>query len=68
LGSKEGSNKWINFKISNYKTPKTPPWRSPTVSRRYCVSVTGLDEETIRECIGTQEEMDRKLDQLKMFE
>ena len=37
-------------------------------ARGYCVSTTGLDEEMIREYIRTQEEMDKKLDQLKMFE
>ncbi len=37
-------------------------------ARGYCVSTTGLDEETIREYIRTQEEMDKKLDQLKLFE
>ncbi len=37
-------------------------------ARGYCVSTTGLDEETIREYIRTQEEEDKKLDQLKLFE
>ena len=37
-------------------------------ARGYCVSETGLDEETIREYIRTRGEADKKLDQLKMFE
>jgi len=37
-------------------------------ARGYCVSPIGLDEETIREYVGSQEEADKKLDQLKMFE
>ncbi len=37
-------------------------------ARGYCVSTVGLDEETIREYVRTQEEADEKLDQLKMFE
>ena len=37
-------------------------------ARGYCVSTVGLDEETIRAYVGDQEEADKKLDQLKMFE
>lgn len=37
-------------------------------ARGYCVSTTGLDEDTIREYIRSQEEEDRKLDQLKLVE
>ncbi len=37
-------------------------------ARGYCVSTVGLDEETVREYVRTQEEADEKLDQLKMFE
>jgi putative transposase len=37
-------------------------------ARGYCVSTTGLDEETVREYIKSQEEEDKKLDQLKMFD
>jgi putative transposase len=37
-------------------------------ARGYCVSTVGLDEETIREYVQSQEEADSKLDQLKMFE
>ena len=37
-------------------------------ARGYCVSTIGLDEETIREYVQSQEEADKKLDQLKMFE
>jgi putative transposase len=36
--------------------------------RGYCVSTVGLDEETIRAYVRTQEEADKKLDQLKIFE
>jgi len=36
-------------------------------ARGYCVSTIGLNEETIREYIKRQEEEDKKLDQLKMF-
>ena len=32
------------------------------------VSTVGLDEETIREYVRSQEEADKKLDQLGMFE
>ena len=37
-------------------------------ARGYAVSTTGFDEETVREYIRSQEEEDRKLDQLKLFE
>lgn len=37
-------------------------------ARGYCVSTTGLDEEAVREYIKKQEEEDKKLDQLKMFD
>ena len=37
-------------------------------ARGYCVSTTGLNEEVIREYIKRQEEEDKKLDQLKMFD
>jgi putative transposase len=37
-------------------------------ARGYCVSTIGLDEEAIREYVRSQEEADKKLDQMKMFE
>ena len=37
-------------------------------ARGYCVSTVGLDEATIREYVRSQEEADKKLDQLKLFE
>jgi len=37
-------------------------------ARGYCVSTIGLDEQTIRAYVHNQEEADKKLDQLKMFE
>ena len=37
-------------------------------ARGYCVSTIGLDEETIREYIRSQEEADKKLDKLRIFE
>ena len=37
-------------------------------ARGYCVSTIGLDEKTIREYVRSQEEVDKKLDQLRMFE
>ncbi len=37
-------------------------------ARGYCVSTVGFDEETIREYVRSQEEADKKLDQLKIFE
>ena len=37
-------------------------------ARGYCVSTVGLDEATVREYVRSQEEADKKLDQLKMFE
>ena len=37
-------------------------------ARGYCVSTVGLDEETIRAYVRTQEEADKKLEQLKIFE
>ena len=37
-------------------------------ARGYCVSTVGLDEETIRAYVRTQEEADKRLDQLKIFE
>jgi putative transposase len=37
-------------------------------ARGYCVSTIGLNEETVREYVRNQEEADKKLDQLRMFE
>ncbi len=37
-------------------------------ARGYCVSTVGLDEKTIQEYIERQEEADKKLDQLRIFE
>ena len=37
-------------------------------ARGYCVSTIGLDDETVREYVKKQEEDDKKLDQLKMFD
>ena len=37
-------------------------------ARGYYVSTVGLDEEAIREYVRSQEEADKKLDQLKLFE
>jgi putative transposase len=37
-------------------------------ARGYWVSTTGMNEETVREYIKKQEERDKKLDQLSMFE
>ena len=37
-------------------------------ARGYCVSTIGLDDETVREYVKRQEDEDRKLDQLKMFD
>jgi putative transposase len=37
-------------------------------ARGYCVSTIGLDEKTIQEYIRAQEEADKKLDQLRMFD
>jgi putative transposase len=37
-------------------------------ARGYCVSTIGLDEETIREYVRSQEEADKKIDQLRIFE
>ena len=37
-------------------------------ARGYCVSTIGLDVEAIREYVRSQEEADKKLDQLRMFE
>jgi putative transposase len=37
-------------------------------ARGYYVSTVGLDEETIRAYVHSQEEADKKLDQLRMFE
>ncbi|MGD0230065.1 MAG: IS200/IS605 family transposase [Syntrophorhabdales bacterium] len=36
-------------------------------ARGYCVSTIGLDESAIREYIQTQEEADKKLDQMRLF-
>ena len=36
-------------------------------ARGYYVSTAGRDEETIRQYIRKQEEVDRKIDQLKLF-
>jgi putative transposase len=37
-------------------------------ARGYCVSTIGLDEDVVRDYIKRQEDEDKKLDQLKMFE
>ena len=37
-------------------------------ARGYCVSTIGLDEQAIRAYIQAQEETDRRLDQMKLFE
>jgi putative transposase len=37
-------------------------------ARGYFVSTAGMDEETVREYIKRQEDEDKKLDQLKMFD
>ena len=37
-------------------------------ARGYCVSTIGLDDETVCDYVRKQEEEDKKLDQLKMFE
>jgi hypothetical protein len=37
-------------------------------ARGYCVPTIGLDEEAIREYVRSQEEADKKSDQLRMFE
>ena len=37
-------------------------------ARGYYVTTTGLDEQTVRDYIREQEDEDKKLDQLKMFE
>ena len=37
-------------------------------ARGYCVSTVGLDEVMIREYIRTQEEQDKRFDQLRIFE
>jgi len=37
-------------------------------ARGYCVSTAGLDEAAIREYIRSQEEADKKLDQMRLFE
>ena len=37
-------------------------------ARGYCVSTVGLDEETIRAYVRSQEEADKKSDQLKLLE
>ena len=37
-------------------------------ARGYCVSTVGLDEETIRAYVRSQEEADKRLDQLRVLE
>ena len=72
--------KYAVAQVVGYMKGKSAMWVARTMGRSrnftgqsfwasgYCVSTTGLDEEMIREYIRTQEEMDKKLDQLKMFE
>ena len=36
-------------------------------ARGYCISTVGLDEAMIREYIRTQEEQDKRFDQLRIF-
>jgi putative transposase len=43
-------------------------WGQHFWARRYYVSTVGTDEETIREYIRQQEQEDRRLDQMTMFE
>jgi putative transposase len=43
-------------------------WGQHFWARGYYVSTVGTDEETIREYIRQQEQEDRRLDQMTMFE
>ena len=45
-----------------------PYWGNHFWARGYCVSTVGLDEEVIQDYIRGQEEADKKMDQLKIFE
>ena len=72
--------KYSVSQVVGYVKGKSAIWVSRAMGRRrnflgqnfwargYCVSTVGLDEETIREYVRSQEEADKKLDQLKLFE
>ncbi len=72
--------KYSVSQVVGYVKGKSAIWVSRTLGRNrnflgqnfwargYCVSTVGLDEETIREYVRSQEEADKKLDQLRMFE
>ena len=72
--------KYSVSQVVGYVKGKSAIWVSRTMGRNrnflgenfwargYCVSTVGLDEETIREYVRSQEEADKKLDQLKLFE
>ena len=72
--------KYSVSQVVGYVKGKSAIWIARTIGRNrnfpgqnfwargYCVSTVGLDEETIREYVRSQEEADKKLDQLAMFE
>ena len=71
--------KYAVAQVLGYLKGKSAIWIARTQGRRqnftgesfwargYAVSTTGFDAETIRDYIRSQEEEDRRLDQLKLF-
>ena len=72
--------KYAVAQVVGYLKGKSAIWIARTQGRRqnftgesfwargYAVSTTGFDAETIREYIRSQEEEDKRLDQLKLFD
>jgi putative transposase len=72
--------KYAVAQVIGYMKGKSAIWIARTCGRRknfigqnfwargYYVTTAGLDEETVRDYIGKQEDEDKKLDQLKMFD
>jgi putative transposase len=72
--------KYAVAQVTGYIKRKSAIWIARTRGRRknfigqnfwargYYVTTAGLDEETVRDYIRKQEDEDKKLDQLKMFD
>jgi len=72
--------KYLVLQVVGYMKGKSAIWVARAMGRNrnflgqnfwargYCISTVGLNEEDIREYVRSQEEADKKLDQLGMFE
>jgi len=72
--------KYLVLQVVGYMKGKSAIWVARAMGRNrnflgqnfwargYCISTVGLNEEDVREYVRSQEEADKKLDQLGMFE